>query len=61
MLAYLCHLFPDYQFFEGRDQRAQAEDSKSRLNNFYSDAGKPATAGTVRFATQVQAHTESLL
>lgn len=59
MLAYFCNLFPDHQFFEGWDQRAEAEDSKPRLDNFFSSPWKAGTAGTVRFTTQVQTHTEN--
>lgn len=59
MLTYFWNLFPDHQFFERWDQRAEAEDSKPRLDNFYSEPGKPGTAGTVRFTTQVQMHTET--
>lgn len=52
-------LFPEQQLFEGWDQRAEAEDSKSNLSNFYSNIGKPGTAGTARFTTQVQKYTKA--
>lgn len=44
-LSHPIILYLDHHFVEGRDKRAETEDSEPRLGHFCPNTGKPGTAG----------------